>query len=980
MQPRWASMVLAVLFLASAFPFMTSIGDVDRVSIPHVLAPEPSHAGTVFDYILYLDSARTGADGDGHLTTVEPEGSDSEEADAADDEGLEFRTDELDASITIHGEWQSSSNRYGIESYIFLRHRGSNSTADYQFSLQIEGDSGATEIGVATQDVEGCPAWQTNCGYSTYPIRLKFDAGVSEVVIPAGSRLLLRISADTTCEGGGGGSIPSLPADCSAQVAWGDIDSSTEYSKMEIRTHALETSSISLYRDDSTHRYKEEVSEVYPNDDIEYRKLFLSLDIRSAFGVVDLRRVELSLYNPDAGKDLIPSEHRIIDLDNLASQGRSLVYEFNWTYGSNEDVGYYTLTALIRDQRDHQVTIQRTYSDSSVDHPLTITEHGVRSSMTNSSSDLIYIPPGSFTSFGVRLRHVGDLSLTQTVRVNLISVFGSDWTVSVPADEITLDSAHSSVTREVTLTTPDDLATMPSDQTFRLRFDIYVDDSKVDETWGNWSMQKVDVHAAPVVTLYHDAEFTQPFYNSTRSAEDNQLANPLPIEAGNTSTIHMRVFNAGYDSDPFKIGQIQKPSWANLEFFDSEAGAELPADDSAIGYSIRELGRFEAIDIRIRIEALSVESNVLIDDLGFTVSNADNLSYESSIGLQLQRTYGMFATVVWDNDGDSSLGNVTGITAGDSSSVAEFRIRATSVRTDDVDINWNFIRVEDIAANRNGGDDLTQWDFEYLDATMSDPFDFPLTLSSGSSEEFVVRMRPDSLASAGEHIVVLRFEQADDSTREFELQVIVDVAIGMPQVRLIQGTANVEVMSGQAMDYEFEIRNDGNAMVIFEVEVEDIPIGWNVEVSPTYIPLDPSEGQAVSISVATAECTRAGVTEQLKIVAKPTISILGDTTTSYNRSQAYEEILEIKTMSPTGTDGLRCELVNPRAETMIFIGAGLLVLVASVARRGRRPVSPTVVEAPVETAVETAAESEVIDFDQIEASISEIEDFEDLDG
>ncbi|HJN55560.1 MAG TPA: hypothetical protein QF646_04145 [Candidatus Poseidoniales archaeon] len=959
-------MVLVVLLLTSVFPFVTHLDDVDSFSPTHILAPEPAHASTIFDYILYLDSPRTGADGDGHLTTVEPEGSDSEEADAAEEEGLEFRTDELDAPLTMHGEWQSSSNRYGIESYIFLRHRGSNSTADYLFSLQIEDDGGATEIGVATQDVEGCPAWQTNCGYSTYPIRLKFDAGISEVVIPAGSRLLLRVSADTTCEGGGGGSIPSLPADCTAQVAWGDIDGSTEYSKMGVRTHALETSSISLYRDDSFYRYKEQVSQVYPNDDLEYRKLFLSLDIRSAFGVADLRRVEISLYNAEAGKDLIPSEHRIVDLDTLASQGRSLIYEFNWTYGSNEDVGYYTLTALIRDQRDHQVTIQRTYSNSAVDHPLTVTEHGVRASMTNTSTDIIHIPPGSFTSFGVRLRHVGDLSLTQTVRVEALTQFGSDWTVSVPADEITLDSSQSSVTREVTLTTPDDLGTMPADGKFRLRFDVYVDDSKVDEVWGNWTMQKVDVHAAPVVTLYHDAEFTQPFYNSTRPDEDNLLANPLPIEAGNTSTIHMRIFNAGYDSDPFKIGQIQKPSWANLEFFDSEAGSELPADDSSIGYSVRELGRFESIEIRIRIEALSVESNVLIDDLGFTVSNADNLTYESLIGLQLQRTYGMFATVEWDNDADSPVGNVTGITAGDSSSVAEFRIRATSVRTDDLDVDWNFIRIEDIAANRDGDDDLTQWDFEYLDASMSEPFDFPLRLSSGSSEEFAVRMRPDSLARAGEHNVVLRFEQADDPTREFELQVVVDVAIGMPQVRLIQGTANVEVMSGQGMDYEFEIRNDGNAMVIFEVEVEDIPIGWGVEVSPTYIPLDPSEGQTVSISVSTAECTRAGVTEQLTIVAKPTISILGETTTSYNRSQAYEEILEIKTTSPTGTDGLRCEIINPRAETLIFIGLGLLVLVASVARRGRGPAASA--------AVETVVDSEDTDFDQIEASIDEIED------
>ena len=594
--------------------------------------------------------------------------------------------------------------------------------------------------------------------------------------------------------------------------------------------------------------------------------------------------------------------------------------------------------------------------------------------MTNSSSDIIHVPPGSFTSFGVRLRHVGDLSLTQTVRVNLITVFGSDWTVSVPADEITLDSSQSSVTREVTLTTPDDLGTMPSDGKFRLRFDIYVDDSKVDQVWGNWTMQKVDVHAAPVVTLYHDAEFTQPFYNSTRSPEDNQLTTPIPIEAGNTSTIHMRIFNAGYDSDPFKIGQIQKPSWANLEFFDSEAGSELPADDSSIGYTIRELGRFEAIEIRIRIEALSVESNVLIDDLGFTVSNADNLTYESSVGLQLQRTYGMFAAVQWDSDADSPVGNVTGITAGDSSSVAEFRIRATSVRTDDLDIDWNFVRIEDVAANRDGDDDLTQWDFEYLDATMSEPFDFPIRLASGASEEFVVRMRPDSLARAGLHVVVLRFEQADDPTREFELQVIVDVAIGMPQVRLIQSTANVEVMSGQGMDYEFEIRNDGNAMVIFEVEVEDIPAGWDVEVSPTYIPLDPRESQTVSISVATAECTRAGVTEQLLIVAKPTISILGETTTSYNRSQAYEESLEIKTMSPTGTDGLRCEILNPRAQTMVFIGLALVVLVASVARRGRSPAAAPVVE----VAAEEVVTLDDVDFDQIEASIDEIDEFEDF--
>ena len=123
-------------------------------------------------------------------------------------------------------------------------------------------------------------------------------------------------------------------------------------------------------------------------------------------------------------------------------------------------------------------------------------------------------------------------------------------------------------------------------------------------------------------------------------------------------------------------------------------------DDSAYSNSLEV--QTMTIDIRIRIEALSVESNILIDELSFTVRNAENLTYESEVSLQLQRTYGMYATVEWDSDSTSALGNVTGITAGDSSSVAEFRIKATSVRTDDQDVDWNFIRIEDIAANRAG--------------------------------------------------------------------------------------------------------------------------------------------------------------------------------------------------------------------------------------------------------------------------------------
>ena len=59
---------------------------------------------------------------------------------------------------------------------------------------------------------------------------------------------------------------------------------------------------------------------------------------------------------------------------------------------------------------------------------------------------------------------------------------------------------------------------------------------------------------------------------------------------------------------------------------------------------------------------------------------------------------------------------------------------------------------------------------------------------------------------------------------------------------------------------------------------------------------------------------------------------------------------------------------------MVFIGLALVVLVASVARRGRSPAAAPVVE----VAAEEVVTLDDVDFDQIEASIDEIDEFEDF--
>ena len=234
---RTVAVTLVTLFLfsilgamAPASPLSSPVRVLEDVQvIAPVSVPEQT-------YELYLDSATSETGGQGSITTIEPNGG-QEEGSAID--GLEFRSAEMISDLYINGSGASNTARLSA----YIQFRGSEgSTADVTFSLK----SGDTQITSENRQLEDpCspnPFGGGGCSWSV--IEVEFDIGANGFMVAKGKQLKIRIDAQATCEGNTGGIGQS---DCAVDIAFGKMESSGGYSRLQIMTNALSGSSVRVH-------------------------------------------------------------------------------------------------------------------------------------------------------------------------------------------------------------------------------------------------------------------------------------------------------------------------------------------------------------------------------------------------------------------------------------------------------------------------------------------------------------------------------------------------------------------------------------------------------------------------------------------------------------------------------------------------------------------------------------------------------------
>ena len=109
------AVLLVVLMALAPLSMLPSHGVVEVLDAPVEAAP--AVAG-LENYRLYLDAENNSAGGDGHISTLEPDGGQEELSVLG---GIEFRSSELISDLTIYGE---GSNNDEIQLTVYMRFRG----------------------------------------------------------------------------------------------------------------------------------------------------------------------------------------------------------------------------------------------------------------------------------------------------------------------------------------------------------------------------------------------------------------------------------------------------------------------------------------------------------------------------------------------------------------------------------------------------------------------------------------------------------------------------------------------------------------------------------------------------------------------------------------------------------------------------------------------------------------------------------------
>jgi len=230
-----SGLVFLFLFsiLSAMVPASPAVSSVDVLADERIIAPVSVPEQT---YELYLDSPTSETGGQGSITTIEPN-TGQEEGSAID--GLEFRSAEMISDLYINGSGSSNTARLSV----YIQFRGAEgSTADVTFSLK----SGDTQIDSQNRQLEdSCsPNPFTGGGCDWTIIEVEFDAGANGFMVSKGKQLKIRIDAQATCEGNTGG---VGGGDCAVDIAFGKMENSGGFSRLQIMTNALSGSSVRVH-------------------------------------------------------------------------------------------------------------------------------------------------------------------------------------------------------------------------------------------------------------------------------------------------------------------------------------------------------------------------------------------------------------------------------------------------------------------------------------------------------------------------------------------------------------------------------------------------------------------------------------------------------------------------------------------------------------------------------------------------------------
>ena len=482
--------LVGVMIGAFAPLAMFSNADIDDTAM--VLEPKSEVSnvvGSIESYDLYLDEPVSEIGGDGSINTSQPDGAHQEESALG---GIEFRSSEMISDLQVFGQ----GNDNLVELSIYLQFEGSSgSTADITFALEggVHEFTETLELDNPCQSTifQSC-SWTSNEVFFTIPS--------SGFTVPNGKQLKLRVDAQATCEGSGG---VGQGGECDVLIAFGNVEQSQGYSKLEIDANALSGSAVkvhSCHEDYGCGWSEEEKIEWSPNHRPEYREIHFSVDVRDAFGRDDIQSISLVMSTPNEATSVFD---KTFDDDDLRLDNNGLVGNMTWTYDAGMASGDYPLYLEISDVQGHSVIFNH--------EGITLLEHDVTLGLSIDQSDAVLIAPGQTSYVEFLLEHTGSTASTIEVQMELaFPGLPSTWSEPIwdQPGGYTLSGGGASIIPILQIDVPeDDLENAPEKLNIEARAYAQNDQGQTVEVAIKtlyMNISEVGVFSAPRISIFDD--------------------------------------------------------------------------------------------------------------------------------------------------------------------------------------------------------------------------------------------------------------------------------------------------------------------------------------------------------------------------------------------------------------------------------------------------------------------------------------------
>lgn len=758
-------------------------------------------------YDLYLDEPGDSG-GEGSITTMEPEGAHKE---ASVLSGVEFRSEDLISDLDIYGEGSNSLVRLSI----YLQFKGQEgSTADLTFTLNAVGGQTFTETKTLN---DPCSSGFLNSDCSWTVNEVFFDVPEDGFTVDKGAQLRLQIDGSASCEGQGG---IGQGGDCEVLVAFGDVEQTDGFSRLELKANALADSSVRVHASGGSW-IDPEVLEWAPNHRPEYRTIQFSVDVRDAFGRDDIHSVKLILSTPSETNSMFDKS---FSDDDLRLDNNGLVGNYTWTYDPGIVSGHYPLQLEITDVQGHTVVFNH--------QGLDVVEHGIFLSLPTNQPDIVLIAPGQVSSVEFMIEHTGDVAIEMNVIFELVTSLPSTWSDPVwdQPEGYTLSGGGDFARPILSVEAPNgDLSTAPPTLEIWAHAEAENDEGitvEVNVEKIVLDIEEVGVFASPRLGVFEDSEHQKQIADSTRPEAYDPLISHY-VDSESEGEFFIDVFNSGFDTDTFRLKMEDMPEGWQYVFYVNSTGTELTTE--GIHAITPDIYSHEILTLLLKIYPPTSRDDTDAGLVSIRCSSTGDSDLNSMISFTVHRTFGILAEVIADSDGQD-IGVVGPVEPG---STVSFDVRVTDSSSESGQNTWRVISPDKLAENTDMDPSYGTWDYEMKDDNGTDII--ALRLSPGQSSDMEIEIDMRDQVTAGNHTIYLRIteEIAEDEPRYFDLPLTIRV-----EEDVVPGRIFIERVTGQTaflpnaeQEIEFRVENDNNVPLDINILAESLPTGWDADFS-----------------------------------------------------------------------------------------------------------------------------------------------------